>query len=266
VSSARSTLASLATALLLSSSFAQADEAPRAALDSIGIDQRLGSQLPLDTPVRATGGDTVTLRSAFRERPVILVLAYSKCPTLCNLVLREMAQATHGTEARPGRDYDLVTLSIDPEEPLDIAKATEQRLITASGLPADSGAWRYFLADRQAIDSITKAVGFRFAFDPRTRSWAHPAAAFVLTPDGRLSNVLLGLRHDPADVDQAVGNAARGRIAEPPSFSAATICFALEPSGRHADAVRWGLRGLGALVMGGLVGLVLVVRKSKRSP
>ncbi|NUO51780.1 MAG: SCO family protein [Polyangiaceae bacterium] len=256
----------IALALLVVPSFARADGSAQLSVDQVGIDQRLGNRLPLDASLRTTGGDTVTLRSVFRERPVVLILAYSKCPTLCNLVLREMVQATHGTEARPGRDYDLATISIDPDETLEIAKGTEDRLMSSAGLPASSGAWRYFLAEREAIDKVASAIGFRFAFDPQTRSWAHPAAAFVLTADGRLSSVLLGLRHDPAEIDAAVREAAQGRIAEPPKFSAATICFALEPSGKHAGAVRWGLRGLGIAVLGGLAALVLGVRGWRRTP
>lgn len=253
-------------ALVAPSAVARADRAAQVSMDAVGIDQRLGSQLPLDTSVRTTRGDAVALRAVFRERPVILILAYSKCPTLCNLVLREMVQATHGTEARPGRDYDLATISIDPDEPLEIARASEERLVSSAGLPAGSGAWRYFLADRGAIDAVASAVGFRFAFDPKTRSWVHPAAAFVLTPEGRLSSVLLGLRHDPAEIDAAVRDAAQGRIAAPPKFDAATICFALEPSGKHAGAVRWGLRGLGIAVLGGLAALVLGARGWRRAP
>jgi protein SCO1/2 len=253
-------------ALLVAPAVARADGAAQASVDAVGIDQRLGNQLPLDTSVRTTGGETITLGAVFRERPVVLVLAYSRCPTLCNLVLREMVQVTHGTEARPGRDYDLATISIDPDESLEIARASEQRLVASAGLPAGSGAWRYFLADGTAIDRVASAVGFRFTFDPRTRSWVHPAAAFVLTPDGRLSSVLVGLRHEPAEIDAAVRDAARGHISAPPAFDAATICFALEPSGRHAGAVRWGLRGLGIAVVGGLAALVLAARGWRRTP
>lgn len=229
------------------------------------IEQRLGAQVPLATPLRLANGETVTAGAMLRGRPVILVLAYSSCPTLCNLALREMAQATKGTETRPGRDYDLLTVSIDPEESVEIARGTESRLLAAAGLAPESGGWRYMLGSQDAIFAIADAVGFRFTFDPRTKSFVHPAAAFVLTPDGRVSRYLLGLRHEPAEIDDAVRAAAEGRIAEPAVFTAATICFELEPSGRRSQAVRWGLRGLGVTVMAALVALVVGFRGPRRA-
>ncbi len=233
----------------------------------VGVEQRLGDRLPLDVPLLLPEGGEAPSATLLRGRPVVLVLAYSACPMLCNLVLREMVRAVRAAEVRPGRDYDLVTLSIDPAEPPDVAREARARLLSGSGIADEPEAWRYFLGTEASIRRMAGAVGFRFAFDARTKTYAHPAAAFVLTPDGRVSRYLLGLRHEPGALDDAVRAAAAGRIADRASSdAAATVCFELAPMGRSAQIVRWSLRGVGLGVLGGLAfGVAWLVRR-RREP
>ena len=55
--------------------------APARLLQKVGINQKMGAQIPLDLPFFDESGKDVTLRQYF-GKPVILALVYYQCPSL----------------------------------------------------------------------------------------------------------------------------------------------------------------------------------------
>jgi protein SCO1/2 len=243
----------LAVALLAGVAYAQ--PVPPA-LARVALDERVGVQLPLDTWFTETRLGPRTLRSMLDPaQPTILVLAYARCTMLCNLVLRGTLDVVRKLEPVPGTDYKLVMIGLDAEEPLSEAREHHDALL----LQLVRGDWAYLLGERAAIDAIANPLGFRYAWDPRTKQYAHPAAIFVLTPEGRVSRYLHGVQFDPGEVESALELAAEGKLITTPA-AAVLRCFRFD-AGRRPTWVERYLRigaaltaALSLAAIGGLVG------------
>lgn len=241
-------------------------EAPPASAD-VGVDERLGASLPLDEALVSPGGAQLRLGDTFLPgEPVVLVLAYSDCPMLCNLVLRGLASAVRGTRARPGEDFQLVTVSIDPDESPEVAAATQRSLVAAAGYPGESSRWRYLLASDDASAAVAAAVGFRYRYDPRTEQWAHPAVVIVVTPEGLVSQYLYGLKIQPDELDEAIALARSGEQRANAAIRNAATCFRFDPAAtKYAGPLRLALRLTGVFAIGGVVTAVALAMRRWRA-
>lgn len=254
----------LAGLLALGATVMPAMAGPEPVTAGVGVEERLGAALPLDLTLVSPSGEQVALRQAFgQDRPVVLVLAYSDCPMLCNLVLRGLAYAVRGTSARPGTDFDIVTVSIDPAESPETAASTQRALAAAAGYPDDASRWRYLLGTKAATEALADSVGFRYRYDARTDQYAHPAVVIVLTPEGIVSQYLYGLQQDPKELDEALALARSGQQRASSAIRAASTCFRFDPAAaKYASAIRTSLRLTGLVAAGGLLaGIVLVSRR-----
>ncbi len=243
---------------------ARGDAAGPPMTEGVGVEERLGAALPRDLALTTPTGTQVRSSEVFlSEMPTLLVLAYSDCPMLCNLVLRGLAYAVRGTTARPGADFRLLTLSIDPNESAERAAATRRSLVAAAGYPGDESRWEYLLGTGEATSAVADAVGFRYRYDPRSKQWAHPAVVIVLTPEGFVSQYLYGLQLDPAELDAAIVLARSGGQRASAAIRNAATCFRFDPaSTKYAGAIRVGLRLTGGFAVAGLV--LAVVLASRR--
>src|SRR5829696_6323701 len=87
------------------------------ALQEIGIKQKLGEQLPLDTELTNEDGQAIQLGSLFQSgRPAVLALVYYECPMLCNEVLNGLTGSLKGMSLDAGKDFDVVAISFDARE------------------------------------------------------------------------------------------------------------------------------------------------------
>lgn len=221
--------------LVLACSLAHAQPAPRAITES-GVTEKIGSRVPLDTPFTETRRGPVTLRQVLDgKRPVLLVIAYARCTMLCSLVLRAVATVARAMDREPGRDYDLVVISLDAKETIDEAARRQDALLAELGRGSDPSRWPYLIGSRRSIDAVTDALGFRYAWDARTEQYAHPAVIFALTPDGRVARYLHGIAFEPEEVETALDDAAAGRLLTTPAAEVMR-CFRYDPASRRAGA------------------------------
>ena len=107
--------------------------------EDVGIDQKLGAQLPLNTHFRDESGNDITLRDCFRGRPVILTLVYYKCPALCTLVLNDLTRAMNALSETCGKDFDIVTISFNPDETPALASDKKRQYLRAYRRPSAEG-------------------------------------------------------------------------------------------------------------------------------
>lgn len=252
----------LAFAAALAACSGRAQPAPLSAVD---VDERTGARLSLALAFRDADGARVGLASAFEPgKPVLLTLAWYRCTMLCPLVLHGAAASTRESAAVPGRDYRLLTVSIDPRD--GPAEAARMRREIAVGAPHAGAAWAFWTGEGDAIDRLASDLGFRYAWDPGTRQFAHPAVAVLLTPAGRISRYFYGTRIDPGELDAAIAVAAReGTTSALERF--VLRCFHYTPAlRRYGSAVMAGVRGGGVLVLVAVAGLVvaLVARARRR--
>jgi protein SCO1/2 len=220
---------------------------------AIDVDEHLGARIPLDLRFTDQRGQPVRLGDLLgQERPVLLVLAYYRCPMLCDLVLRGLAQALAQGRWLPGRELQAVTVSIDPKDTPAAARLKQGHVLQALGHPEATEGWRFLVGPEESSRTLAEAVGFRYVYDPRSDQYAHAAAAIVLTPDGRIARYVYGVEFRPFDLRMALAEAAGGRIAGPEDALARVLltCFRYDPSARLYGLYVLGmLKGGGALVL-----------------
>ena len=92
----------------------------------VGVDiiENLNAELPLDLVFQDQSGNSIELGELFDgERPVLLQMGYFKCPQLCNLVLNEMTATLQDLEWTTGDEFDVLAISINPDETSELAAA-----------------------------------------------------------------------------------------------------------------------------------------------
>src|SRR5215813_6320092 len=207
-------------------------------LDQVGIDQRLNQQVPLDLTFTDESGKTVQLREYFGSKPVILSLVYYRCPMLCSQVLSGMAGMLNGiVRFNAGRDFEVVTVSFDPEDtPQDAAKAKKTYVSRYRRAGAAEG-WHFLTGHKDQIDALTNAVGFRYAWDPQAKQFAHASGIMLLTPDGRLAQYYYGIEYYPRDVQLGLIEASQGKIGNMVD-QLKLYCYHYDPAqGRYGAAI-----------------------------
>jgi protein SCO1/2 len=225
---------------------------PPPAVAQVEIEEHLGRALPRDLRFVDQDGRRVRLGDLFGDgRPVVMVLAYFRCPMLCDLVQQGVAAALRASGLRAGEEIRAVTVSIDPADTTGNARLRRTGLLQAVGgaQPAPASAWRVLTGGTPDIAALADALGFRYAYDPGSGQYAHPACAFVLTPDGRVSRYLYGVTFRPFDLRLAAVEAAQGRIGTVVDRALLT-CFRYDPSARKYGIYVLGvMRGGSALVL-----------------
>src|SRR3954464_12179503 len=236
-----------------------------AALRDIGFDQNLDQPVPLDVTFRDEHGAAVRLGDFFGTRPVVLVFAYYDCPMLCTQVINGLSSALGVMSLNPGKDFAIVTVSFNPRDTPASAAAKKASYLERYRRPGAAAGWHFLTGDQATIDRLTKAAGFRYAWDAETQQYAHPSGVIVLTPDGRLSKYLFGIEYGPRDLRFAIVEASNGAIGTPVD-SLLLYCYHYDPmTGRYGLIVMRALRVAGAatvLAIGTFI--VVMVRKEKR--
>lgn len=263
-------VAAIAAALSLHATPARAERAEPAPaqLDGVGITTRLDAAVPRDLPFVDETGRTGTLGRFFpADRPVVLTLNYYRCPMLCTLELNGLVTALKETDLRPARDFEIVTISIDPAETPLLARQKKQSYVESLGEPGAAEGWHFLTGTKESIGALASAVGFGYRYDDAQGQFAHPAAIFVLTPGGRISRVLSGVQFDPTTLRLALVEASHGRIGSRlDQFILYCYHFDAE-SGRYAPAALALMRLAGALtvlVLGAVVSALWIRERRGR--
>jgi len=180
-------------------------------LDGVGIEEHLGRQIDLDLTFTAESGYPVALREFFHTgKPAILDLIYYSCPNLCTLVLNGQTAAMRELLPwTPGKEYEVVTISIDPNEAFDLAR--KKKAIYTSSFDHPAPGW-HFLCDRDGnAKKLAELIGFKYRWDERTQQFAHAAGIMVLTPEGKMARYLYGASFHPRDLRFSLAEASENR-------------------------------------------------------
>jgi protein SCO1/2 len=233
-------------------------------LREIGFDQNLDRQLPLDATFRNEAGQTVRLGDYFGTRPVVLVFAYYDCPMLCTQVLNSLASTLDVLTLQPNKDFDVVTISIDPREKPALAAAKKAVYLKRYKRAGAAEGWHFLTGDEPQIKRVTGAAGFRYAWDDDLKQFAHPTGVIVVTPEGRLARYLFGIEYGARDLRFALIDASSGKIGTRVD-NLLLYCYHYDPeTGRYGLWVMRALRIAGVatvLAMGAFI--VVMTRKDK---
>jgi protein SCO1/2 len=256
-------LAALSLALLLFASPALAVDP--STFQAFAFRQHPGAQLPLQAQIIDASGRPVTLAAALGGKPAVVVLEYLRCKNLCSLVLRGAVGAMAKSGLEPGRDLNLVAVSIDPRETSQDAAAAQAMYARLFPNPTAAAAGvRFFTGSPDQVRSIAAAIGFPYRYDPKSGQFLHPAGFVVTTPTGKISRYMLGLSPDPSLLKKAVAEAGADQV-EPPAHPLLCLCFGYDPDEGSVAAltwqlVRWTSMGL-VLACAALIGLLSLKRR-----
>jgi protein SCO1/2 len=236
-------------------------------LEGVGIQPPPDAAVPSGLRFRDEEGQAVGLESYLgRERPVLLALVYYQCPMLCNLLLNGVVNAMQDMDLEPGRDFDLVAVSINPLETPGLAKLKKKAYVTDYGRPGTASGWHLLTGNEENIRPLADSMGFRYRYVDDRGEYAHGAGIFILTPEGRLSRFLSGVMFDSRTLRLSLLEASEGKIGSPLD-QFVLFCFHYdETSGRYAPAARRIMQAGGALtviVVGALL-LTFWLREARR--
>ncbi len=243
---------------------AQAEPPVPEFFNDIGIAQRIGDPLPLDALFTDETGKEVRLGSYFGKKPVILALVYFECPMLCTMVLNGMLRAINALSFKSGADFEIVAVSFNPKDTPELAMGKKTTYVEGYRQGNGDG-WHFLTGGQEAIDQLTKAVGFHYVYDEKTGQYAHASALMIITAQGRVARYLFGIEYSARDLRLALVEASKNRLGSVVE-QVLLMCFQYDPStGKYSLAILKILQVFGSLTVLALAfGIIVLVRRGKK--
>jgi protein SCO1/2 len=249
---------------------APASDKQPAFLSKVGIAQRLNEQLPLALAFTDDQGKQVQLASYFGKKPAILALVYYRCPWICSEELNGLTGALQMVKLVPGKDFNVIVVSIDPSEGTDLAAAKKRVYLKRYGHPETAAGWHFMTGTQENIDALTKAVGFGYVKIPgpdgKLTQFAHASAIQIVTPEGKLAQYYMGVEYSPKDLRLGLVEASANRIGSPVD-NFLTYCYHYDPTANKHTLIIARVVQLGGLVtvfsLGGF--MLAMFRKDARN-
>jgi protein SCO1/2 len=232
-------------------------------LENVGIDQRLGEQLPLDAIFVDENGNVVRLGDYFGKKPVVLALVYYTCPMLCNQVLNGLTSALDVLSFDIGKDFEVVTVSFDPRETPELARNKKQTYIDWYKRPGAAEGWHFLTGERVSIERLTEAAGFHYKYDASTSQFIHASGIMLATSSGRLARYFYGVEYAPKDLRLGLVEASESKIGNPVD-QLLLYCYHYDPAtGKYGAVAMNILRLAGIATVVGLVTMMLLLRRRR---
>jgi protein SCO1/2 len=227
-------------------------------LKDVGIDQKLNDAIPLDLAFRDEESNVVPLSTFFGQKPVVLALVYYNCPMLCTQVLNGLDRSLKDVPMDIGKDFDVVTLSIDPSETPRLAAAKRDLYTGIYGRPGAAEGWHFLTGEESEIRKLANAVGFRYAYDADSKQFAHASAVLVLTPGGKISRYFYGIAYAARDMRLGLVEASEGKIGSPMD-QVLLFCYHYDPeTGKYGLLISRVIKA-GALLTVLAIGILILV-------
>ena len=239
-------------------------------LKRVGIEQKLGENLPLTAEFKDESGQIVKLGDYFgKGRPVIVALVYYECPMLCNQVLNGLTGTLKGISFDAGKEFDVIAVSFDSKEfdKPDLAKNKKASYMERYGRPGTEIGWHFLTGTQSSIDAITQATGFKYEWDEKSNQFAHGSAIMLATPDGKLSRYFYGIDYAPRDVKLGIMESADSKVGSV-ADELMLYCFHYDPaSGKYGFQILSVLRltAIATLLGMGMMGFVFWRRNKSRN-
>jgi protein SCO1 len=232
-------------------------------LNKVKITQNLNKIIPLDGEFRDDNGKQVRMGDYFGKRPVILALVYYQCPMLCSEELNGLVGALEMVKLTPGKDFDVVVVSIDPSEGPELAHAKKAMYVKRYGRPETADGWHFLTGQQPAINALADATGYGYvrvpAPDGKLTQFAHASSIQIVTPEGKLAQYYMGVEYSPKDIRLGLVEASQNKIGTPVD-AILTYCYHYDPSLNKHSLVVARVVQLGGLItvigLGGFMGLM----------
>jgi protein SCO1/2 len=231
------------------------DQLPQV-LQGVQVRQHLNQQLPLDARFVDDTGKPVRLGDYFGKHPAVVSLVYYNCPMLCSEELDGLTSALEMVKLTPGKDFDVLIISIDPSETPDLAARKKAFYLKRYGRPETAAGWHVLTGQKPAIDAVTNAVGFGYVRVPgpdgKLTQFAHASSIELATTDGKLAQYYLGVEYSPKDILLGLIDASGNKIGSPVA-NILTYCYHYDPqTNKHSLIVARVVQLGGMITVAGL--------------
>ena len=232
-------------------------------LKDVGIDQKLNDAIPLGLAFQDENGSTAKLSEFFGQKPVVLALVYYNCPMLCTQVLNGLDRSLKDLPMDIGKDFNVVTVSIDPSETPKLASAKRDLYTGIYGRPGAARGWHFLTGEESQIRQLANAVGFRYAYDADSKQFAHASAVMVLTPGGKISRYFYGITYPARDMRLGLVEASEGKIGSAVD-QLLLFCYHYDPvTGKYGMLISRVIKAGGLLTVLAIGILVLVLSRNE---
>ena len=181
-------------------------------LMNVGIEQHLNAKVPLDLPFVNEDGKAVRLGDYFGKKPVVLDLAYFNCTMLCGEVMNGLAGSLKAITFDAGKEFEVLTVSFDPKDTPALATEKKKTVLARYDRKDAALGWHFLTGKPEAINALTKAVGFQYEYDSKMQQFAHAASIIVLTPEGKIAQYFYGIEFAPKDLRLGLVEASQNKI------------------------------------------------------
>ena len=238
------------------------DQLPQV-LQRVGVAQRLNQPLPLDAAFVDETGKAVKLGDYFGKHPAIVSLVYYTCPMLCSEELDGLTGALSMVHMSPGKDFDVIVISIDPSDTPEQAAKKKAFYLKRYGRPETASGWHFLTGQRPAIDAATNAIGFGYVRVPgpdgKLSQFAHASSIEIATTDGKIAQYYLGVEYSPKDMMLGLIEASGNKIGSPVA-NILTYCYHYDPQmNKHSLVVARVVQVGGMITMAGLGGFIFLM-------
>jgi protein SCO1/2 len=222
---------------------------PIGMLGRIEFNQKLDAQVPIDLKLRDDNGHEVGLVDCMQGKPAVFVLAYYRCPMLCNQVLNGIASSLQAINLKPGTDYSVIVVSFDPTDTVEMAAAKKKTILHAFGKEGSEAGWHFLVGTEPIVKRLANSVGFRYEYDAATNQFAHASGVTLLTPHGRVSRYFYGIDYPTRDLRWGLVEASEGKIGSAVD-ELLLLCFHYDPlTGRYGLAIMRVVQAAGLLTV-----------------
>jgi protein SCO1 len=229
-------------------------------------EQKLGSTITKTTLFTDESGKEVALSSYLGKKPVILVMPFYKCQGICSSELNEISRTLKNPlfGYQVGRDFDIVTISINPREKADMAAGKKKEYMSLLGQPGAEQGWHFLTGKEENIRQIADEVGFRYKMISEN-NYAHPGGLILLTPRGNVSSYLFGAVYRPRDMQLGLTQAGEGKTGSL-SDKFILMCYHYDPeTGKYGLAIMSILRLVGTITVLSLGSFIFLNLKKEQS-
>ena len=224
------------------------NQVPKAA-EGIGVDSKLGDTIDPELSFTDEDNNFVRMGDFFDgKRPVILSFNYSNCPKLCEVQLKLMVTALRDVEFDIGKDFQLVSVSIDPQEQLSRLRGMKDRYASVYNREGSESSFHFLKGDSVAVKHLADLCGVKYKYIARQKLFSHPPVFLLISPKGKIVRYIHGLKYDPVTIYRALVEAAEGKIGSPINrLTFVTGCFLFdETTGKYAMPAMYLMRIAGA--------------------
>jgi len=227
------------------------------AIKGVGIKEHLGDIVPQNIRLARANGDSVLLSDLLNQgKPVILNPGYYECPQLCSLIRMGILKSINKIDWAPGKDFDILTFSIDPKEHSDLARDEKQHMVSQLKDPENGDGWYFTTGKEEDIHKLTEAVGFGFKYNKKKGQYAHNAGIIFLSPKGKITRYLYGIDYKKLDMKNALYEAADGKIGTTVD-RIILCCYQYDPDAGSYVPVAFNIMRVGGIATASILGVLL---------